>query len=530
MDGLKAPITIIPSILFIYCIHVIPGIAFGSFLQATTDGNYGVMETLLATGLSGVFYSVTSGQPLIIVGVTGPVSIFSTTLYSICKALSIPFLPFMFWVCLWAAVMHALLGIYNLCSFVSIVTRFTCEVFGCLIGVVFISEGIKDIVKHFGTDSVGALGGGVWSLLLTIITVGMLFFLSSAKKWLLFPRLICTVIADYSMPITVIVVSLLSGIAILSPLGITRLVVPQSFTTTSGRSWLVSPGDASVGMIFAAALPALVLTILIFFDHNVSSLLSQSRAMRLKKPPAYNYDFTILGFTLILTGILGLPCTHGLIPQAPLHVVSLAKFRSVTKVVDGVPRDAVRVESVVENRTSNFVMSVLVVLTAVCPPILRAIGLIPNAVLAGIFLFMGFSSFFNNQFASRCCLFVCNPSYRSLYFEHIAKVPFKTVLAYTGIQIACLIAIFGVTLTQAAISFPVLIALLVPVRIFLVSRFFSKEHVELLDGSEVEKEVEEVVEDEVLIGGSSEPEFAVVTEGGLGSSSASLIRDAVKVQ
>jgi hypothetical protein len=51
------------------------------------------LQVLLSTSLCGVLFAIFSGQPLVIVGVTGPVSIFSVTLYNIADALGVPFLP-----------------------------------------------------------------------------------------------------------------------------------------------------------------------------------------------------------------------------------------------------------------------------------------------------------------------------------------------------------------------------------------------------------------------------------------------------
>lgn len=40
-------------------------------------------ETLLATSLCGVIFSLTSGQPLIIVGTTGPILVFELAIYDV---------------------------------------------------------------------------------------------------------------------------------------------------------------------------------------------------------------------------------------------------------------------------------------------------------------------------------------------------------------------------------------------------------------------------------------------------------------
>eukprot|EP00966_Prymnesium_polylepis_P089643 2075628-Prymnesium_polylepis.1 len=60
---------------------------------------------------------------------------------------------------------------------------------------------------------------------------------------------------------------------------IATLKVPDDFATTSGRAWFVNPFDTIPAWgALAAIVPGFILTVLFFFDHNVSSLLSQARA------------------------------------------------------------------------------------------------------------------------------------------------------------------------------------------------------------------------------------------------------------
>jgi hypothetical protein len=50
--------------------------------------------------------------------------------------------------------------------------------------------------------------------------------------------------------------------------------------------------------IFAAIVPALMVTGLYFFDHSVASQLAQQKEFNLKKPSAYHYDILVLGFVV----------------------------------------------------------------------------------------------------------------------------------------------------------------------------------------------------------------------------------------
>ena len=73
---------------------IAPALSFGAFLYDKTEGHLGVTEVLFATAICGIFYAIISGQPLVVVGVTGPISIFLSTIYTITKALNMPFVPF----------------------------------------------------------------------------------------------------------------------------------------------------------------------------------------------------------------------------------------------------------------------------------------------------------------------------------------------------------------------------------------------------------------------------------------------------
>ena len=51
----------------------------------------------------------------------------------------------------------------------------------------------------------------------------------------------------------------------------------------------------------------MLLTVLFYFDHNVSSLISQGTEFPLKKPGGFHWDIFLLGITTGVSGILGIP-------------------------------------------------------------------------------------------------------------------------------------------------------------------------------------------------------------------------------
>lgn len=56
---------------------ILPALAFSLDMFTKTGMQYGVNEVLLASVLGAVVFSLFSCQPLVIVGVTGPITVFN---------------------------------------------------------------------------------------------------------------------------------------------------------------------------------------------------------------------------------------------------------------------------------------------------------------------------------------------------------------------------------------------------------------------------------------------------------------------
>ena len=69
----RSYITIVNAIFFAFVVQLIPALIFAELMDSKTNGNLAVAETLLSTGIIGIIYAVLSGQPLTLLGVTGPV-------------------------------------------------------------------------------------------------------------------------------------------------------------------------------------------------------------------------------------------------------------------------------------------------------------------------------------------------------------------------------------------------------------------------------------------------------------------------
>ncbi len=94
-------------------------------------------------------------------------------------------------------------------------------------------------------------------------------------------------------------------------------------------------------------------------------------------------------------------------------------------------------------------------------------GFIPQSSLDGLFIFMGIASFDGNQFFDRIVLCITEPALRKSEHDFFGKVEHNRMRTFTLIQLCCAVVIFIITLTPAAMVFPVLIAALVALRVFV---------------------------------------------------------------
>eukprot|EP00466_Bigelowiella_natans_P018484 jgi/Bigna1/80963/fgenesh1_pg.76_\ len=486
------------SIFFMFFTSIAPAITFSVLLEANTEENssvqIGAVEVIFSTALTGVIFAIFGGQPLCILGVTGPVSIFSIAVFNVTQQLGIKFLPFYAWTQIWAALMHVVLAMTNMCDLIAWVTRYSCETFGCLIATIYLYTGARALGDRFYWDLEAAL----LSLILGIGTALVALFLSGAREWVVMRKFWRDLTSDYAATISILFftavpymtnkirrvdidklqarrhtnrwllsfdmldINTAASLEVACALRIPakNAGVPDTFETTSGRSWFVDLGDISPGAAIGCTKSEIH-----HHDqnrHQVSSLLSQAPEFKLRKGSAFHWDFFVVGINILITGLLGIPPTNGLIPQAPLHTKSLSEVRFVG---EGKSRREV-VTHVHEQRVSNLLQAAMIGIT-LSPPLLGVLRLIPNATLDGLFLFMGAASFPGNQFAERVVLLVTEPELRESHNDFLTKVPWKSIENFT--------------LIQAAMLFPLFIASLVFMRKSVYPQYYSRDYILALD-------------------------------------------------
>lgn len=128
----------IASWIFLYFACLSPIITFGGLLSEATGRNMAAMESLVSGFVCGVIYGFFSGQPLSILGSTGPVLVFETIVYDFCLTMQWDYMSFRFWIGTWIAVILLFLVAIDASAWVCYITRFTEENFATLVALIFI--------------------------------------------------------------------------------------------------------------------------------------------------------------------------------------------------------------------------------------------------------------------------------------------------------------------------------------------------------------------------------------------------------
>jgi mannitol/fructose-specific phosphotransferase system IIA component (Ntr-type) len=456
------------SVFFLYFACLAPAVAFGGLLDTMTGGAIGAIEMLVATAICGIAYALFAGQPLTILGSTGPVIIFLAILHGLCARFEVPYMATLGWVGLWTMVILLVLAATDACALIRFFTRFTDDTFAALITIIFISEALTDIIRVFTGHQVSyatALLSLVLSLGTYIIAINLARFRSSPYL----RRGAREFFADFGP--TIAIASMSAVAYMLHEVELRTLKVPVTFATTSGRPWMVDLWEAPPWVWGAAIIPAMLVSILLYLDQNITVRLVNDAQYKLKKGSGYHLDLAIVGVLVGVCSLFGLPWMVAATVRSLNHVRSLAKVE--------IHHGQEQTVGVIENRMTGLLVHVLIALSLLVLPLLATV---PMSVLFGLFLFMGVASIRGNQLFERLRLWVLDPlHYPPLHY--LRAVPRLVVHRFTGVQLACLIVLWMVKASSMGILFPLFVGLLVPVRIVL-GRAFKSEHLALLDAEE----------------------------------------------
>ncbi|KAK7790973.1 hypothetical protein R5R35_007865 [Gryllus longicercus] len=512
----------IASWIFLYFACLSPIITFGGLLGQATNNNMAAMESLVSGFVCGIGYGFFSGQPLTILGSTGPVLVFESIMFEFCKKQEWDYMTFRFWIGMWIGLILLALVAFDASAFVCYITRFTEENFATLIAFIFIYKAIENVLhigKEFPVNTHGianisyecycsppngTLNTANWSTLnetscialngtmtgdgcntphyvpdvfmMSIILFMGTFLLSvqmkDFKNALFFPSFVRQLISDFAV---ILAIFLMSGLDYFVGIDTPKLEVPSEFKPTlKERGWFIPPFTERLAWwapIFAV-LPALLGTILIFMDQQITAVIVNRKENKLKKGCGYHLDLFILSILIVICSIMGLPWFVAATVLSINHVNSL-KLESEC----AAPGEKPQFLGVREQRVTHILIFLMIGMSVFLTPLLKCI---PMPVLFGVFLYMGAASLKGLQFFDRILIMFMPVKYQPDYM-FLRQVPLKRVHLFTVIQLACLIVLWVIkSFSMTSILFPLMLVVMIGIR-KLLDFVFTQRELKILD-------------------------------------------------
>ncbi|MBN3282438.1 S4A4 protein, partial [Polyodon spathula] len=292
-----------------------------------------------------------------------------------------------------------------------------------------------------------------------------------------FPTTVRKLISDFAIVLSILI---FCGVDALVGVDTPKLIVPSEFKPTSpNRGWFIPPFGGNPWWVYlAAALPALLVTILIFMDQQITAVIVNRKEHKLKKGAGYHLDLFWVAILIIVCSFMALPWYVAATVISIAHIDSL-KMETETSA----PGEQPKFLGVREQRVTGTIVFLLTGVSVFMAPILK---FIPMPVLYGVFLYMGVASLNNVQFMDRLQLLLM-PAKHQPDFIYLRHVPLRRIHLFTFIQVLCLALLWVLKSTVAAIIFPVMILALVAVR-KAMDYLFSQHDLSFLDDVIPEKD------------------------------------------
>ncbi|XP_069717347.1 anion exchange protein 3 isoform X4 [Phaenicophaeus curvirostris] len=506
------------AVLFIYFAALSPAITFGGLLGEKTEGLMGVSELIISTSVLGILFSLLGAQPLLVIGFSGPLLVFEEAFYKFCQTQGIEYLTGRVWIGLWLIVFIFIIVAAEGSFLVRYISPFTQEIFAFLISLIFIYETFYKLYKVFAEHpllkfyppnaqsglnasmfSADAMSLGIrmqpntalLSLILMLGTFFIAFFMRKFKNSRFLGGKARRIIGDFGIPISILVMVLVDYT--ITDTYTQKLNVPSGLSVTSPhkRGWFIHPmgssGTFPMWMMFASAIPALLVFILIFMETQITTLIVSKKERKLLKGSGFHLDLLLIGTMGGLCALFGLPWLTAATVRSVTHVNALTVMSKAIA-----PGEKPKIEEVKEQRVTGVLIAALVGLSIVMGNMLRQI---PLAVLFGIFLYMGVTSLTGIQLYERLLL-IFMPSKHHPDHIYVVKVKTWRMNLFTCIQLACIVLLWVVKSTVASLAFPFVLIMTVPLRRFVLPRFFHDRELKALDSEDAEPNFDEDGRDE----------------------------------
>lgn len=216
-------------------------------------------------------------------------------------------------------------------------------------------------------------------------------------------------------------------------------------------------------------------TVLLFLDQNITVRLVNNPQYKMEKGRRKNdmiggmhADLLIISILTFVTSLLGLPWLVAATVRSISHVRALSIFDSAGKL-----------KRTLEQRITGLTIHSLIGACVLFDKPRAILTQIPTPVLMGLFMFLGTSALPGNEMWERIKELFKDSTVSPR--ERWSAVPKNVTKLFTFIQVICLAAMVYVKESPIGVLFPVVIALLAPLRFGLETHVIKKEYMDILD-------------------------------------------------
>lgn len=543
-DGINAQCT--AAAIFMYFAALSGAVAFGGLLSSKTEDLIGTSETLVCTCVSGIIFALLSGQPMVIIGTTGPLLLFDESLYQFCITSGIDFLIVRAYIGFWLAVIGVVVACLEGSVLVKLFTRFTEDIFSALIVLLYIMESVvklfilydqhpllanycsidnssaaktertipaisdlnvsdvavhaalvasedfsekapcenntRDVSSSVMVKMISQPNTALFCTVLALGTFAIAYYLKMFRNSQFLGRSARRALGDFGVPIAIIAMVLIDYMV--PQIYTEKLTVPEGLSpSTDSRKWLIFPSTNSKSLPLWVMFACIIPAMLVYILLFMETHITELIIQKRKLKKGSGFHLDIV--LICLCNIIS--GFFGLPWVCAATVRSIAHVSALTVMSrTHAPGEKPHLIEVKEQRISALTVAILIGLSVLMAPLLR---LVPMSVLFGVFLYMGVASIDGIQFFDRIKLFFM-PVKHHPQACYVRKVKTGKMHLFTLIQLMCLVILWIVKSSKASLVFPFFLVLMVPLRAQL-TYIFSNRELRALDGEQQDVEDDE---------------------------------------
>ena len=475
------------TIVWLFFNTTVPCLAVGLVFTIDSDERIGLESFLTSEALANVAFSLFGGQSALVFRITGPTLAFLQVVRITASRLNAHMVTFYSIVALVSGLSSMLFASFSGASLIKYVGRFFAECLRMFVAVIFMYSSIN-AMRNKGMQSAETVSEFLKYFILHIGTFTLSRKIQSIKTSPFLKTTIRKVLSDLAPAIGLLV---FTGVSYIAPDVPVDRVHDERYKL-SGTMWpTYTPARYSEmkdnpKSVLVACFCGVSLAVQVFFESQISAVLSNRPENKLKKGKSYHYDYFIVGVVNALQGLFGLPIAIPSLPHSPIH--ARISSLSVEYQEDYVAKT--HIISATENgRFTNLCASLLRLLSLW---VFRhaLYGEIPVAAISGFLLYMGYTSLEDNDIWKRFLLmFTQREQVNHRAEESFRFVRLGVINAYTILQILSFAVVFTVsrstdfdknTVLPVATFYPLLFILIIVFATYVLPIFFAEKDLRVL--------------------------------------------------